>query len=114
MDAKSNPTVGDIQQNELLTVKEVAAYLRVGRVTVWRWCKDGTIPACRVGRNWRIPRDDFFGLLETSHSPELDLALSTAFDDDHKGQTLPPSADDEEQPETACAEDAAGIDEPQV
>ena len=100
-------------QNEVLTVTEVANYLRVSRVTVWRWCKDGTIPACRVGRNWRIPRDDFFGLLETSHSPELDLALSTAFDDDHKGQTLPPSVE-EAPPETACAEDAAGDEEPQV
>jgi excisionase family DNA binding protein len=98
----------------LLTVKEVAAYLRVGRVTVWRWCKEGTIPACRVGRNWRIPRDDFFDVLEGSHSPELDLALSTALDNNHKGQTFSPSADDEEPPETVCGEEAAGLEERQV
>ena len=86
----------NIHKNELLTVKEVATYLRVGRVTVWRWCKDGTIPAYRVGRNWRIPRDDFFELLETPHPPELALALSTTIDDDHRSQTPPTNLDEEQ------------------
>ncbi len=49
---------GNIWQNELLTVNEVAAYLRVSRVTVWRWCQQGVIPAFRIGRNWRVRRDD--------------------------------------------------------
>ena len=52
-----------IQQNELLTVREVAQYLRVSRVTVWRWCQQGVIPASQVGRNWRIRRDDLLHLL---------------------------------------------------
>ena len=60
---------GNTWQNELLTVKEVAAYLRVSRVTVWRWCQHGTIPAARVGRNWRIHRDDLLHLLERPQSP---------------------------------------------
>ena len=61
----------DIRKNELLTVKEVAVYLRVSRVTVWRWCQKGTIPASRVGRNWRIRRDDLWLLLELTQSPPL-------------------------------------------
>jgi excisionase family DNA binding protein len=61
----STQNEADIQQNELLTVKEVAAYLRVSRVTVWRWCRQGIIPASRVGRTWRIRRDDLLHLLET-------------------------------------------------
>ena len=44
-------------QSELMTAKEVADYFRVSRVTVWRWCKEGTIPAFRIGRCWRIRRD---------------------------------------------------------
>ena len=67
----------DIRKNELLTVKEVAVYLRVSRVTVWRWCQKGTIPASRVGRNWRIRRDDLWLLLELTQSsslPPIDLA----------------------------------------
>ena len=57
----------EIRQNELLTVREVATYLRVSRVTVWRWCQQDIIPASRVGRNWRIRRDDLLTLLETSY-----------------------------------------------
>lgn len=53
-----------MRDNELLTVKEVATFLRVSRVTVWRWCQRGLIPASKVGRNWRIRRDDLLELLE--------------------------------------------------
>lgn len=41
----------------ILTVQEAAAYLRVSRSTVWRWCKEGALTsAFKVGRNWRIHR----------------------------------------------------------
>jgi len=59
----------NILKNELLTVKEVAAYLRVSRITVWRWCQQGTIPAFQIGRNWRIHRDDLLNLKKTSDLP---------------------------------------------
>jgi len=49
-------------QNELMTVKEVAAYLRVSRVTVWRWCQQGVLPAFRIGRDWRIRREELLKL----------------------------------------------------
>jgi len=60
---------GNALQNELLTVKEVAAYLRVSRVTAWRWCQQGIIPAFRIGRNWRIRREDLLDLERTFASP---------------------------------------------
>jgi excisionase family DNA binding protein len=52
---------------DLLTVREVAAYLRVSRVTVWRWCQQGIIPAFQVGRNWRIRRDRLLALDESAN-----------------------------------------------
>jgi PTS system nitrogen regulatory IIA component len=55
-------------QNEVLTVKEVARYLRVSPVTVWRWCHQGVIPAFQVGRNWRIRRHDVLALFGQSES----------------------------------------------
>lgn len=58
-------------KKEILTVREVADYLRVSRVTVWRWCQEGTIPASRIGRNWRIRRDDLIQLLDDGRSPNL-------------------------------------------
>ena len=59
-------------QNEVLTVKEVASYLRVSRVTVWRWCQQGLIPASQVGRNWRIRRGDVLQLFEAAAPPDGD------------------------------------------
>jgi excisionase family DNA binding protein len=60
----------DLSQNELWTVKEVAVYLRVSWVTIWRWCQLGILPAIRVGRNWRLHRDDIKVFLEKSVTGE--------------------------------------------
>ena len=49
-------------KGELLDVEEVAGYLGVTPVTVYRWCRDGSLPCLKVGRSWRIRRralDDF-------------------------------------------------------
>ena len=40
----------------LMTVKEVARYLRVTERTIYRLLKRGDIPATRVGRQWRFER----------------------------------------------------------
>jgi excisionase family DNA binding protein len=42
----------------VLTVAEVAAYLKISPTTVWRHCVRGTLPAFRVGRQWRVERHD--------------------------------------------------------
>lgn len=41
----------------MLTVREVAAYLRLHVVTVYRMAQHGALPAFRVGRGWRFKRD---------------------------------------------------------
>jgi excisionase family DNA binding protein len=43
---------------EVLTVKEVAALLRVNYTTVYKLAKDGRIPSSfRIGTKWRFRRD---------------------------------------------------------
>lgn len=42
---------------ELMTVEEVASYLRVTEKTVYRLLKRGDIPATKVGRRWRFDRE---------------------------------------------------------
>lgn len=42
----------------MLTVAEVAAYLKISPTTVWRHCVQGKLPAFRVGRQWRVERHD--------------------------------------------------------
>ena len=39
---------------ELLGVEEVAGYLGVATVTVYRWCGEGRLPCMKVGKSWRI------------------------------------------------------------
>jgi excisionase family DNA binding protein len=40
--------------NDILTVKEVAQYLKVNERTIYRLAKKGEIPAFRVGSSWRF------------------------------------------------------------
>ncbi len=40
--------------DQILTVGEVASYLRVSEATVYRLALAGEIPARRVGRSWRF------------------------------------------------------------
>jgi len=41
---------------ELMTVEEVARYLRVTKKTIYRLLKRGSIPASKVGRQWRFDK----------------------------------------------------------
>jgi len=44
--------------SEVLTVQEVANYLRIDIRTVYRLAKKGDIPCIKIGRQWRFNRDD--------------------------------------------------------
>ena len=46
------------QVDELLTIAEVATYLKVSRRTAWRWCKSGRLSASKIGHQWRVARSD--------------------------------------------------------
>jgi excisionase family DNA binding protein len=43
-------------QVQFLTVAEVAAMMRVSKMTVYRLVHGGELPAARVGRSFRVPR----------------------------------------------------------
>ena len=48
---------------ELLTVEEVANYLRVAPNTVYRWCRSGKLAGVKVGKEWRISRPNLDAFL---------------------------------------------------
>ncbi|HID85927.1 MAG TPA: DNA-binding protein [Anaerolineae bacterium] len=52
--------------NEMLTPREVAEYLKVPIQTIWRWCRTGTLPAVKIGKYWRIPRNELEAFIKTS------------------------------------------------
>lgn len=58
------PTPAERPLNEVrfLTVAEVAAVMRVSKMTVYRLVHSGELPAVRVGRSFRVPEhavDDY-------------------------------------------------------
>ena len=46
---------GDISDSKFLTVAEVAAMMRVSKMTVYRLVHGGDLIAVRVGRSFRVP-----------------------------------------------------------
>jgi excisionase family DNA binding protein len=54
---------------EVLTVREAAAILRVGRNQLYQAVERGQLRAVRIGRSIRIPKQALLNLLLTHHSP---------------------------------------------
>ncbi len=62
----------DFERDELLEVPEIAHYLKVSDVTVYRWCKEGKLPALKLGHHWRVRRSALYAFLERGeHSATL-------------------------------------------
>lgn len=70
---KSDPS----ELPQVLTVAEVATYLRVSQTTIWRWCGSGKLPAFRLGRSWRVRRTDLERLIANApvSGDEADLII---------------------------------------
>ena len=43
---------------EILTIREVADYLKITERTLYRLVQDGRLPAFKVGNSWRFRRAD--------------------------------------------------------
>ena len=44
--------------DRLMTIEEVAAYMQISRFTVYRLAKGQSIPATKIGRQWRFHKDE--------------------------------------------------------
>lgn len=42
--------------NEILTIDEVAEYLRLTPQTIYKWAQERRIPAVKLGKEWRFRR----------------------------------------------------------
>ncbi len=47
--------------HEIMTIEEVAEYLRVSERTVYDWAKKGQLPCGKLGTTWRFKRSDIEG-----------------------------------------------------
>jgi len=44
--------------DQILTLKEVAAYLKLAEKTAYRLASEGQLPGFKVGGSWRFKRED--------------------------------------------------------
>jgi excisionase family DNA binding protein len=51
-------SLGPARDDEILTIKEVAGWLRLAARTLRQWAEVGIIPAFKLGRQWRFRRTD--------------------------------------------------------
>jgi excisionase family DNA binding protein len=63
MPSPSGRPLGEVR---FLTVAEVAAAMRVSKMTVYRLVHSGEMPAVRVGRSFRVPEQAVHSYLQES------------------------------------------------
>lgn len=56
----TNASLGSVSpsEGEILTVSEVARFLRVPKSTVYKLARLGQLPASKIGKHWRFLRRD--------------------------------------------------------
>ena len=50
--------------DEILTLKEVAAYLKLAEKTAYKLAAEGKLPGFKVGGSWRFKREDVQNWIE--------------------------------------------------
>ena len=64
---------------ELLGAEDVAELLGVKESTVWRWCREGTLPCLKVGKRWRVRRTALENFLRERENSTTLVAQIGAF-----------------------------------
>jgi excisionase family DNA binding protein len=54
----------------ILTLEEVAVYLRVSKKTAYRLARSGELPAFKAANNWRVRRIDLDGWIRRRTASE--------------------------------------------
>jgi excisionase family DNA binding protein len=78
MDEKSERSYSDYH---IMTVHDIALYLRLSEAKVYKLAKEGQLPALRVGKSWRFRKD----LIDEWIRRETELALESKTKDQEEG-----------------------------
>lgn len=49
--------MSDVVHDSVLTIDELAAYLKIAKSTLYKLAQEGKLPGQKVGRHWRFHRD---------------------------------------------------------
>ena len=47
------------------SIKELSLLIKISRITIWRWIRDGKLPAVKAGKQVRIKYSDIINFLES-------------------------------------------------
>jgi excisionase family DNA binding protein len=61
---------GEIMSDEILTLKEVAQYLKLTEKTAYRLAAEGKLPGFKVGGSWRFKCEDINHWIEEQKQRE--------------------------------------------
>ena len=53
---------------KILTTKELAAYLKLTEVTIYKYANEGKIPGFKIGSRWRFDKDKIDDLLKSDEA----------------------------------------------
>ena len=65
-----------IQLSTVLTIDELAEYLKISKSTLYKLAQEGALPAQKVGRHWRFHReavDQWLRNERTSHNTPKEI-----------------------------------------
>ena len=69
---KSAPVPTATDHSDLVSMEEAVALLKTSRPTFYRWLRSGKIRGMKIGRQWRIERDEIERFLR-GEAPRIDL-----------------------------------------
>ena len=52
----ASPPGPEFTEKEILTIEDLAAYLRLKPQTIYKWAQGNRIPAAKLGKEWRFRR----------------------------------------------------------
>ncbi len=55
---------GGHMEKEIMTIAQVAEYLQLSEMTTYKLVQEGKLPGFKIGRHWRIKRDDLDEFIE--------------------------------------------------
>jgi excisionase family DNA binding protein len=53
-----------MNEPEIMTITQVAEYLQISEITTYKLVNEGTIPGFKIGRHWRVKKQDLSECIE--------------------------------------------------
>lgn len=53
-----------MKEQEIMTIAQVAEYFQISEMTTYKLVQEGKIPAFKIGRHWRVKKEDLTEFIE--------------------------------------------------